>query len=306
MSTIATLTLNPALDKSARVERIRPDEKLRCREPCFDPGGGGINVAAAIGNLGGEATAVWTCGGFVGRMVGKLMDEKGLDHRPIEIAGLTRENVSIVEDEEEQQFRFCMPGAELSGEEIDRCIETIRSLDPAPDYLVLSGSLPPGAGDDLYARVAEAMAQECRVVVDTSGPPLEKALEAEIFLIKPNMKELAVLAGREIDREEDVSEVAASLIRDSRVEVVLTSLGSKGAIVVTADGETKIEAPEVEIRNKTGAGDSAVGGMVLALSRGQEVGQAARYAVAAGSAAVMSEGSQLCQRENTEKLLEKI
>ena len=304
MPGIATLTLNPALDKNVRVEHVEPNAKLRCRDPGFEPGGGGINVARAVHSLGGEADAVWTCGGAIGRMLGRLLDGRVSAHHPVEIDGMTRENVSVVEKSSGNQFRFCMPGPDPGESAIRACIEKLRELDP--EYLVASGSLPGKSDENSYTRITEGVGSGCRVVIDTSGPALKKSLGAGVFLIKPNIRELGQLVGRSIEGDDDIEKESRSLIDAGKAEVVLTSLGSGGAMLVTAYGAEAIRAPTVEIRSKIGAGDSTVAGLVLALARGEPITRAARFGVAAGSAAVMRKGPGLCDREVTEKLFGKI
>jgi 6-phosphofructokinase 2 len=195
-----------------------------------------------------------------------------------------------------------MPGACLTGDEVQSCLDCLQSLDPPPVYLVLSGSLPPGVDEDLYAQVAEAMGPSCRVVLDTSGPPLKRGLRASIYLIKPNMHELEQLADQPVEDDEQIRKVAISLIAEGKVRVVVTSMGSGGAVVTTADEHVHVRAPTVKIRSKVGAGDSTTAGMVLALCRGAGIVDAARFGVAAGSAAVMTEGTELCRRRDAERL----
>ena len=125
MSAIVTLTLNPALDKSSTIEHVVADRKLRCGAPSFDPGGGGINVSRAIHELGGQSTAYWTCGGPMGQMLKQLLDDEGVDHRPIAIDDVTRENLVIHEESTGRQFRFGFPGAKLTDVEVRRCIDLI-------------------------------------------------------------------------------------------------------------------------------------------------------------------------------------
>jgi 6-phosphofructokinase 2 len=306
MAKIVTLTLNPALDKSASVEHVASDKKLRCSKPTFEPGGGGINVAMVIHRLGGDVTACWTSGGHVGRFFGGFLDERGLPHHPIEIEATTRENFAVFENSSGQQFRFVLPGAPLTEDEIRSCLDWLDLIDPAPDYLVLSGSLPPDVDQALYRRIAESTADKCKVVIDTSGPALKKAVESSVYLIKPNISELEELAGETIDDDDQIHRVARSLIEAGKAEIVLTSLGSGGAILATADEHHHLRAPTVKIRSKIGAGDSTVAGMVFALAEGKPVIEAARYGIAAGSAAVMSDGTELCSKEDTEKLYRKM
>lgn len=306
MTQIATLTLNPAVDKSSTLAQVVPERKLRCKEPRFDPGGGGLNVARAVKELGGEAAAWWICGGAIGEMLEQLLDAQELDHYPVRVQAMTRENLIVFEESSKQQFRFGFPGATLTQDEIDSCLELLRSKNPPPDYLVLSGSLPPDVDENLYARIAESMPSSCRVILDTSGRPLRLGVESQVYLIKPNIDELEQLAECNVEDDAQIRSVAQSLIHRGKVQVVVTSLGSGGATVTTADQHEHIRAPTVKIRSKVGAGDSMVGGIVFALSQGKSVAEAVRYGVAAGAAAVMTDGTQLCRRGDTERLYEEM
>jgi 6-phosphofructokinase 2 len=141
-----------------------------------------------------------------------------------------------------------------------------------------------------------------RVVVDTSGGALQRTLDARPFLVKPNLRELSQLAGHPLESDEQIEEAAQGLVREGKVAVVVVSLGAGGAVVVSEEGARTVRAPTVPIRSKVGAGDSTVAGITLALSRGESLVDAARFGVAAGAAAVMTEGTELCRREDTERL----
>lgn len=302
MPHIVTLTVNPAVDKNCAVGQVVAERKLRCGHLRYHPGGGGINVARAITKLRGEADAYWACGGPIGEWLKQLLDEEGIQHHPIAIKAMTRENLIVFEESSNQQFRFGMPGATLTEDEIQACLDALQAIDPPPDYLVLSGSLPPGVDEALYARVARSMPPSCKVMLDTSGRPLKLGLEASMYLVKPNVNELGQLAGEPIETDSQIREVAQSLVHEGRVQVVVTSLGSGGAVLTTANECRNIRAPTVKIRSKVGAGDSAMAGMVLSLSRGKSIVDAVCYGVAAGSAAVMTEGTELCRWKDTERL----
>jgi 6-phosphofructokinase 2 len=306
MPDIVTLTLNPALDKGSTVDRIVAQRKLRCSQPTFDPGGGGINVARAIHELGGEATAYWVCGGFTGAALQELLDCENVANVPIPIAGPTRENLEVFETSTGLQFRFGMPGSPLSADDVERCLDALRQIAPPPKYLVLSGSLPPDVPDDLYSVFVEVAPPDCRVVLDTSGCALKQGLQSPVYLIKPNLRELSELAGREIQGDLDILNVARTLIDQGKTQVVVSSLGSGGVMLVTAEGWEHVRAPTVPLRSKVGAGDSTVAGMVLGLSRGLTLGESVRLGVAAGSAAVMTDGTRLCQKADTERLFEEM
>ncbi|MEM7565915.1 MAG: 1-phosphofructokinase family hexose kinase [Pseudomonadota bacterium] len=293
---IATLTLNPALDKSLSVERVLPERKLRGENPRHDPGGGGVNVARAVGKLGGQATAILLAGGPTGARIGKALEIEGVAHRAIPIADDTRENLTVHETSTGLQYRFGEPGATTTPEELSAAFEAVRAL--ATDLVVFSGSLGPGMPVETYADGLRALGQ-ARVILDTSGPALADALGAGAFLIKPNLRELASLVGRDIETNQDLADAARSLVESGAAENVLVSLGAGGALLAMQDGTvTRLLAPTVRPVSKVGAGDSAVAGLVLSLARGEDLATAARWAVAAGTAATLTDGTELCRRED--------
>ena len=301
---ILTVTLNPAIDKSTRVSGIVPDKKLRCETPKYEPGGGGINVSRAIMQLGGHARTLYLSGGHTGVFFGELLGREGLtDLLPVEISGLTRESFIVVDSQNGQQFRFGMDGPEVSEEEFRACLSAIEKQGTV-EYLVGSGSLPPGLGTDAYARMARlARPQQARFILDTSGEALRAAADEGVYLLKPNLNELSQLVGeKELDFEY-VDEAGLELIRKGFCEVVAVSLGPQGAMLVTQDGYAHIAAPAVKVRSTVGAGDSMVAGMTLALSRNWPLEKVVQYGVAAGSAATLNEGTDLCQRPDVERLL---
>lgn len=306
MTEIVTLTVNPTVDRSARIGRVVADRKLRCQEERFDPGGGGINVAVAITQLGGEAFAVYTAGGIIGSLLERLLNDQGVRNHAIQVSGDTRENVIVTETESEQQYRFGFPGPRLTDAEQQACAEAITRLDPAPKYLVVSGSLPPGVPDDFIGHLIEALPSHTRVALDVSGEALRLGVEQSVFLLKPNQRELGQLVDRDIESDQDARDAAHRLIDRGKVEAMMVSLGRGGVMLVTQDEEHRINAPTVRIRSKIGAGDSTVAGTVLALQRGESLLDAARFGVACGSAAVMTEGTQLCRREDAERLYEEL
>ncbi len=301
---IVTVTLNPSIDMITMAERLLPERKLRCREPVYEPGGGGINVARAIYKLGGEALACFPAGGTNGDHLQQLLDEERVSTFRIDIDGMTRQNVTVGEEADEQQYRFVMPGPTLHESEWQACLDVIDKLDNEPRYVVASGSLPPGAPADFHARLADAMAdRNIRMIVDTSGPALRSVIDKPVFLIKPNVREITELMDIEGEHETEIEEAARKMLKECTCEHIVVSLGAGGAILVSKDGSEHFRSPTVPIRSKVGAGDSMVGGIVLSLTRHDDVVEATRYGVAAGASAVMTPGTELCRRETTEELM---
>jgi len=302
MARVVTITLNPAVDKSIHVERVVPERKLRSDRPRHEPGGGGINVARVLHELGVHVDAHWTRGGHTGERLEGLLDLTGIEHHPLAITGETREHLIVFETSTGHQFRFGTPGPVLLDAEIAAVERRIAALTPETPFLVLSGSLPDSAPDDTYARLAASAPIGTRVVLDTSGLALAHALDAGgVYLLKPNRRELETLAGQSVEDDASLIAAARSLIDRGAVEVVVTSLGAGGAMAVTADRAWHVRAPAVRALSAVGAGDSMVAGMVTGLLQGRPLAGAIRYGVAAGAAAVTTPGTQLCRREDVDR-----
>lgn len=307
MKKIVVLTMNPAIDKSSSVEHVIAERKLYCKAPRFEPGGGGVNVSRAIKKLGGESELLYTAGSLTGDRLKALLEQEGLDHRPILIEGMTRENLVVLEESTGQQFRFGMPGPVLSDEEWKRSLFELSTISPNPDYLVASGSLPPGVPSDFYASVARTGKDKgAKVIIDASGHALHLALQEGVYLIKPNIREFREIVGQDIEEESQIEMEAVKMVKSGRCEILVISLGAAGAMMVSGNGVEHIRPPTVPIVSKVGAGDSMVAGIVLSLARGETPRDSVLFGIAAGAAAVMTPGTELCRREDTERLYEKM
>lgn len=304
MSRIVTLTLNPAMDLSTSVARVEPTRKLRCSLPHYDPGGGGINVARVVQALGGDSVAIYPAGGPFGDMLERILADLGLPQVRVRIAGDTRESFTVDETGSGQQYRFALPGPVLSQAEQQACLDAIAALDPAPDYLVLSGSFPPGVEVSFFDRMAAlARRLSARLVFDCSGEALQYAASrGGIHLLKPSLNELSTLMGRPIVGAAEQDAALRTLIAQGAAEIVVLSLGGEGAVLASKAGIERFPAMDVPVRSAVGAGDSMVGAIALALARGHSLHDAVRYGVAAGSATIMQPGTELCRVEDVERL----
>ena len=305
MKTIVTMTLNPAIDKTASVDHVVAERKLYCKPPLFEPGGGGVNVSRAIKKLGGESMLLYPAGGLTGKRLQELLDKEGLNHRPFPIEGVNRESLVILEESTGQQYRFGMPGPELDKKEWEPLLQELATMEPSPDYVVASGSLPPGVPPDFYAQLVRVGKKRgAKTIIDVSGEALEAALQEGVFLIKPNVREFRELVGEEIKEESQIKAEAKKMVKSGRCEVLVISLGAAGALVVSEKFAEHILPPTVPIISKVGAGDSMVAGIVLSLARGKPLRESLLFDVAAGTAAVMTPGTELCRREDAERLFE--
>ncbi|MCE0523885.1 MAG: 1-phosphofructokinase family hexose kinase [Methylacidiphilales bacterium] len=307
MKSILTVTMNPAVDVGASVMHVYPEHKLRCQQVRNDPGGGGINVSRAIKKLGGDSTAMYFCGGPTGQMLRTLLDAEDLDQRPITTERWTRQDVTISEIATGQQYRFIMPGSALAEGEWHLVLDMLDALDAFPDFVVASGSLPPGVPLDFYGQLARLVRNKgSLLIVDTSGQPLKSALEAGVYLIKPSLRELKQLNESSLDHEADQEEAAMRIIHSDGCKAVVVSLGPAGVLLATPEGCVRMRSPNVPVRSKVGAGDSMVAGLALGLARDYLLQDAIRFGVAAGAAAVMNPGTELCRREDAEKLYDRM
>jgi 6-phosphofructokinase 2 len=302
MAAIVTLTMNPALDIATATDRVVSAHKLRCDAPRYDPGGGGINVARAVHALGGDALAVFPAGGAAGETIKRLLDQQGVGHRAIAIAGLTRESLAVEDRESGKQYRFILPGPEIGSAEQERCLDELAAAVPAAAYIVASGSLPLGVPKDFYRRVAELAKQHGkRLILDTSAAALKQAGHG-IYLLKPSLRELQDLTGRAIRSESEEVEAARELVQQGRSEIVVLSLGARGAVLVSAEETVRFLAIPVQAKGTVGAGDSMLAGIVVRLARGLHLREAVQFGMAAGAAALLGRGTQLCQLGDVERL----
>lgn len=304
MSKIYTLTLNPAVDKSSSVKQVIAEHKLRCELPKFEPGGGGINVSRAIKKLGGDSVAIYPKGGPIGELMFDLLEKEKINQVTVDIEGWTRENFIVVEQENNRQFRFGMPGPSLKENEWKACLDKVSDSNKDIGYLVASGSMPDGVPHDFYGRLAKKCKDnDTRLVVDTSGEALKEAVAEGIYLLKPNVNELGQLVGRKLGNIHEQEDAAEEVIRTKKIEVLIVSLGPSGAILASKnEGIIHVAAPSVEKRSTVGAGDSMVAGIVYTISQGKSMLEAIRYGVACGTAATMNSGTELCKLEDVEHL----
>lgn len=302
---IVTLTVNSALDISTAVDKMLPEIKLRCEAPHYDPGGGGVNVARVIKRLGHEALAIFQSSGSSGAMIEKLLQTEGVPNQPLATKEWTRESITVFDKASSQQYRFVMPGPTLSQQECASFYQAIQDLPTKPEFVVASGSLPPGAPLTFYADLAK-LAKELnfKLIVDTSGPSLASAVEQGVFLIKPNLKELSALTGKEEVIQEEQEAMAMQLIESGKCEIVAVSLGARGAMLASKEGIEYATPPTVTVRSTVGAGDSMVAGMVLALAQNWNYKQVLRYGVACGTATTMNTGTTLCRKEDVDHIFQ--
>lgn len=297
---IVTVTPNPTIDAWVEIDRLVPDHKLRTRQVALEPGGGGVNVARTLGNLGLESLAVVTAGGRTGALLVERLAAESIAAAVVPVAAETREALMVFDRSTGDEYRFVPAGPELAEAEWRAVLSAAESADGAPDFLVLGGSLQPSV-PVAFVRELAAVAGRlgARFVADTSGPALEAAVGAGAFLITPSRRELAELVGA---GELGDLEAAARSVVERGVEVVAVSLGPEGALVVTASDAVHVPSHRVEVVSTVAAGDAMVAGTLAGLCRGRPLVDAVRLGVAAGAATCATTESHLCDADDIRAL----
>ena len=224
----------------------------------------------------------------------------------IETKSHTRENLIVVDASSNAQYRFGMPGSEITEPEWKACLHQLEQMKDAT-YIVASGSLSPGIPTDIFKKIAGiAKKIDAKLIVDTSGEALQQAVKEGVYLIKPNLNELASLTGKKQLSKDDIIKEARIIITSGGCEVMVVSLGGDGALLVTRDEAVQFIPPSVERKSTVGAGDSMVAGIVFSLQQNKSIKEAVQYGVASGTAATMNAGTELCKLTDVQKLIPQV
>lgn len=301
---ITTICLNPALDRTVTVDSLVPGQVNRICSSRTDVGGKAVNVAVVCRRLGLDAQVIG-CAGVDG--YGKIrtaMSAEQVAYAFHTVEGAVRVNTKVVSLDGSGVTELNEPGPALSTEDLDVFFDLAIEKARRSDYLVITGSLPPGCPAHTYRELIKALSP-VPCILDVSGEALTLGVEAKPFLIKPNHHELAATLGRELRTLDDIRAAAQSFV-DRGVRHVVVSLGKDGALYVGKEG--CFYAPEipVEVHSTVGAGDAMVGGLLYGLVTHGMMREGFRAGVAAGTASVMTEGTQLIIPSDFTRLLEQV
>jgi 6-phosphofructokinase 2 len=296
---IVTLTLNPALDKSAKVDGIIPEQKLKCHSIQYNPGGGGINVSRVLNRLEVSVNCVFPFAGNCGLLLNELLLKENIKPQSIPIKAWTRENLAVVDTQTKQQYRFGMPGNTLSKTEISEIERTLEKLLEPNDILALSGGLAEEMPSDYFAKLIRKFSdRNIKIVLDTSGPALKETLNEKVYLMKPNQRELAQLAGKDFLSGKEQEVFALELVKSEKAKYVVVSLGARGAFIASKEGILYQSTPSISVNSTIGAGDSMVAGLIYSILNNYPPEIMLKWGVACGVAATMGEGTALAHKED--------
>jgi 1-phosphofructokinase family hexose kinase len=303
---IYTLTLNPAVDRELTVPAIEFDSVLRAIEARLDFGGKGFNVSRLLTGMNEPSTAVGFLGGNAGELLQKGLESLGIGTDFVWVSDETRTNVSIVTQSHDHYLKVNEKGPLVDGAKQTELLDKIDELAKPGDWWVLAGSLPPGIGNDFYARIVNVLNKhDAHAILDTSGESLKLGCAEKPYLVKPNAEEAQVLTGLPMETPSEIATAAAE-IRGMGAQNVVVSMGKSGALLHTAEGTWLTHSPKIKEKNPIGAGDSMVGGLVWALTQGIPLKEALGWGVASGAATASLPGTEVGARPLIEELFAQV
>ena len=310
MSDILTITLNPAFDVSTAVDTVTPGPKLRCEEPRYDPGGGGVNVSRAIKRLGGRSKAFVALGGETGAAFKALLDAEEIPVALFKVAGNTRQSFAVNESSTGRQFRFQLPCPPWTSQQTDSALETLNPLLKRGAIAVLSGSIPAGVPAGIVETINKmAVEVGAELVVDTSGDALAFAATnpgPAFALLRMDGAEAAEVSGRTFTTPQQLADYGMELVSAGAANRLVMSMGAKGTVGVSATERFFCKPPKIEPLSAVGAGDSMVAAIALELSRGGSFRDAVRHGVAAAGSAVLTPATELCSKATADEILPQV
>ena len=302
---IHTITLNPALDRTLWVKEIKPDDTNRIEREERYAGGKGIDVSRVLKTLDLDSKAHGFVGGFTGQELEGRLINSGIGCNFVRISGETRTNIILNDMTTGQQTIFSDRGPEIRPHELMQVIHQIEDWEN-PQYVIISGSLPPGVHPEIYRKIVEMVkAKGAQVVLDTDGESLKIGVQAMPDVIKPNIHELSRLVEKDLKSIDEIA-AAAWHIHTEGVAIVLVSMGAKGILMVSETGQYLAVPPKVKVINTIGAGDSAVAGFVYGWLRDKPLKESLSLAVAAGTATTLKPGTALCEKDDVMRLLDQV
>jgi 1-phosphofructokinase family hexose kinase len=303
---ILTVTLNAAVDRTVAVPNFRLARRHRAVESRTVAGGKGINVARALGLLGRPVIAAGFVGGPTGTRVLEQLHEESVLTDFTRIAAETRINMAVIDPTSGDQTEINERGPAVSPEEVKTLFERIGYLANGAKICVLAGSLPPGAGDDLYARlIADLGRRGVPVVLDAEGEAMMAGVRAGASMVTPNEGEAEELVGQEFADREDLAQGLMELVRLGASEAAITR--PEGCVAVVGENSKRrlleIHTEPLEPVSTVGSGDAFLAGYVAARYEGRSAEDCLAYAVACGAESTQHFGAGTVDRNQVERLL---
>lgn len=303
---IATITLNPALDKLVYIDRLLPNDTNRITKLEIDAGGKGLNASRVLRELGSDTIALGFLGGQTGSFIEYVLNNENIPTDFVHISRETRTNIAVQEDSGAPPTTLNESGAPVTEDELNQLFEKVRAAALRSSMVIFGGSLPPGAPKDLYMKLVTLVHESgAKAILDSDGEPMRLGMQAAPFMIKPNRDEVQRLVGVEIKSLDDVAS-ALNILAKNGVQLVVISMGADGAIAGSSGEVWHAVPPQVKPVSTIGSGDSMVAGIAHILSCGGALAEALRWGTAAGAATAMTDGTEICSRDQVLSLLDQV
>lgn len=303
---IATVTLNPALDRSIYVGKLLPNDTNRIVKVETDIGGKGINAARVLRELGSETMCLGFIGGKTGRFIEHELRQDGIETDFVHVHDETRTNIGIQESSGAPPTTLNEPGPAITDAELTELYGKVRMAASKSSMVIIGGSLPPGAPVDIYhTLVGLVQAEGAQAILDADGEPMRLGMDAAPFMIKPNRAEVKRLIGVEIKSLDDAVR-AVNILKQSGVKLIVISMGADGAVAGSDEGIWHAVPPKVEVVSTIGSGDSMVAGIAHVISGCGSLAEALRWGSAAGAATAMTDGTAICSAAGVQSLLDQV
>lgn len=302
---ILCVYLNPTIDKTVYLDRLEIGATNRPDKVVTDGAGKAINVAVVLGMLGQAAKVMGLLYRSDGQIIKDRLMENGIDYDFIELAGVSRTNTKIFDGKTQTITEINENGQHVAEDVINRAVERICNAVNPGDTAVLTGSLPPGCPQDIYARLIAMLNQKgVQCILDADGEALRAGIMQQPYMIKPNSDELAVITGKKPEALEEIGETCKKIMDTYGIAVVAVSMGGDGALLFIGDEAYRAKPMKVKVLSTVGAGDSMVAGIAANLEKGPR--QALQAGVAAATASITLEGTKLATKEIYDKMIKQV
>jgi 1-phosphofructokinase family hexose kinase len=304
---ILTVTANAALDRVLFIDRFVSTGVMRAHHMVESVGGKGLDTSVVLQTLGAPNVAVSFMAGHTGRTLTDLLDHYGIQHDLVWVAGDTRTANVIVETDLHRHSHIMTPGYSVSSQECECFLERIQSHLPGKQWIVIGGTLPPGADSDLYRRIVDLGHRfNVRSLIDVPGNPVMEALPAKPDIVKMNRSEFASTFGLANNSLHELAQAAKTIMIERNLRNLVITCGADGILVINEHETLIANAPVQQAVNAAGAGDAVSAALVYRLALGDCWQDAMRWASAAGAAVVLTEGTADCHMHDIECILPEV
>ncbi len=302
---ILTVTVNPALDRITTVDHLVFEDRGYIESTTEAAGGRGINAARVLTSFGASAFAITISGREIGKRFEEHLAQDTFGKEVVKVRNAIRINLTI-SDRQGLSIKLNERGPALSPAELEKILKAIEKHLPGAAWLMLCGSLPPSVDPHFYTKMIKLASQhKVETFLDTDDDPLLHGIEAHPTIVKPNQSEAERLMNAPLITRSQMID-AVQRIKAMGAKSVVLSLGSRGAIAATStEGVLEVTPPVVDARSPIGAGDAMAAAIVWSLERGDSLGEALRWGVAAGTASALLPGLELANLEQSKEIFNK-